>query len=145
AGTPNLSFVVDGVGRFDVNGPVTNYTQVEEDLEQERLALSAITRQFDTADPEILEARRQAATQLNSEIQQAGRALSELLAGQTEEAIRNCYTELTDRADQIEATYPAWRQSTPDATALTNDANQYVESARSGRNNAESVVEAAQL
>jgi predicted RecB family nuclease len=145
AGTPNLSFVIDGVGRFDVNGPVTNYTQIKQDLEQQRLALSAITRQFDTTDPEILEARRQAHAQLNSEIQQAGRALSELMAGQTEEAIGNCYRELADRADQIEATYPAWRQSTPDATALTNDANQYVESARSGRNNTESVAQAAQL
>ena len=26
AGTPNLSFVINGVGRFDVNGPVSNYT-----------------------------------------------------------------------------------------------------------------------
>ena len=55
---------------------------------------------------------------LNSEIQQAGRALSELLAGQTEEAIRNRYAELTEKADQIRTTYPAWGESIPDAAAL---------------------------
>ncbi len=93
--------------------------QIEQDLEQERLALSALTRQFDTTDPEILEARRQANAQLNSEIQQAGRALSELLAGQTEEAIRKCDAELADRADQIKTAYPAWGESIPDAPALT--------------------------
>lgn len=145
AGTPNLSFVINGVGRFDVNGPVTNYSQIEQDLEQERMALSAVTREFDTNDPEILEARRQAAAQLNSEIQQAGRALSELLAGQTEEAIRKCYALLADRTDQIKTTYPAWGQSNPDPTALTNNANQCMASTRSDRNNAESVVQAARL
>ncbi|MFZ0592430.1 MAG: hypothetical protein WAM39_18375, partial [Bryobacteraceae bacterium] len=145
AGTPNLSFVINGVGRFDVNGPVTNYGQIEQDLEQERLVLSVVARQFDTTDPEILEARRQAAAQLNSEIQQAERALSELLAGQTEDAIRKHEAELADRADQVKITYPAWGESLPDATLTMNHASQYMASARANRNNAESAERAARL
>jgi regulator of replication initiation timing len=145
AGAPNLSFVITGVGHFDVNGPVTNYNQIERDLEQERLALSALSRQFDTTDLEILEARRQAHALLNSEIQQAGKALSELLAGQTEAAIRNNYAELANRSDQIKATDPAWGESLPDAAALTNHANQYMASARSERNSAEIAERTARL
>ncbi|MGH9584887.1 MAG: hypothetical protein ACRD4O_18355, partial [Bryobacteraceae bacterium] len=76
SGTPNLSFAIEGVGQFEVNGPATNYNKLKEDLEKERLAISELQSQFQTTDPDALEARRQEKSQVDSEIRQATRAVS---------------------------------------------------------------------
>jgi hypothetical protein len=144
AGAPALSFRIAGVGRFDASGPVSEYESQRRELDSVRACLVTVKQQHGSADPDELEARRQRVVEAEAAIREANRALSALLAGDTEASLRETANRLAERIGTIEEQHPEWISSAPDAAALRAAADSESESAIKGREEAAVAARAAE-
>jgi DNA repair exonuclease SbcCD ATPase subunit len=123
-GSPNLAFSIPGAGRFEVNGPVTDFAGLRKKLEEERAALAAFASRFDTMDCEVLEQRRQLEAQLTADLRKATDAIAMLLGGATETELRDRHSALDARVQEYTQAHPEWLQSPPHDMALTRQADE---------------------
>ena len=142
-GAPNLTFAIDGVGRFEASGPVADYQSVRQDLDKQCAWLAAFSGHFATGDPDLLDGRRREAAEFDAKIREARRIISKTLNGNTDGRLREVYAGLEQRIQAIETEHPDWSAQTPDATVMMAAANAEMTSSAAVRNEAETVARTA--
>jgi DNA repair protein SbcC/Rad50 len=144
AGSPNLEFVLTGVGRFEVSGPATDCASVRAELEECQKGLARFMERFQIADPDILGERRRMHQELDAEIAAETVYIELVLDGEDEANVREHHKEVVSRVEEIEQQRPDWAQAVPNAVLLTQQAEEKLFSARSEKNAADIVFAEAQ-
>jgi DNA repair exonuclease SbcCD ATPase subunit len=143
-GSPNVAFELPELGRIRVNGPVSDYTAIREELDSARAVLRSFDDSFGTHNPDQLEAMRAArATVEHAKAEQLARRQG-LLGIEPEEQLPIRRDSLVARVAQIEREHLEWGVSAPDPDALPSSTSAGAEAASDQRSHLEKAWSDAQ-
>ena len=118
AGSPAVVFRIPGVGRFRTTGPTGSVEDVRRTLDGAEAELAALVAGFASDDPATLESLHDEAAALDQQVSTTRAQLHGLLGADTVDAIHARRDEAATLVAQIEAAFPDWAATPPDAEAL---------------------------
>ncbi len=144
-GSPEVVVDLPGIARLRARGPAGSIADIRAEREKAVQKLQALTETFGTTDLDTLDSLQDKATHLDERVATAQTQLATLFAGETVEQIEAERVTLAAVLAQILTEYPDWRDSPPDAEALTATADAGKRAFLASLDSAEAARDAAQV
>lgn len=122
SGSPSIEFTIDGVGSFEVTGPVASVDQLRSECTRLDKKIAELTEPYGTRDSEQLEQLHQQGIELDRRIEESENSVRERLDGREIDSIRTELSRAKQITEEIQRSYPQWIEAEVSAEALREEA-----------------------
>lgn len=123
-GRPDVLVTIPGVATLHATGPVADIGELEQQWQEASLQLEKLTERYGTIDLPELEARMEAARQLDEQMQQLEVQRDTLLDGKTIDELHKDLQRIEYSLQAIYQQFPQWRDCPPDGDLLARQAQE---------------------
>lgn len=121
-GSPEVVLDIEGTARFRARGPAGSVEELREKRDEVTRKLAQLTKGFGTTHLDDLESLAEKAQALDKKVSETETQLETLLSGESVEAIDQAAKKGSKALQEILGRHPQWKNITPDAPGLKEEA-----------------------
>tara|TARA_B100000809_G_scaffold63048_1_gene59755 strand:- start:493 stop:3207 length:2715 start_codon:yes stop_codon:yes gene_type:complete len=143
-GAPEVAFRIPGVGQFRATGPTGDFNTLRGQWESAAAKFDDLTAGFGTNEVAALEKLRAQADEVDKQISEAEVKVNTMLGGESIDNVRGSRSHAASTLDEILSSRPEWKDTPPDPTAISQQADETEEQFTSDIDDAEAANDRAQ-